>query len=56
MAAAVSARTVRGWANGRYDVPLGTDVATAAPLAVASQCTHYGSDGGWARLRGAYKA
>lgn len=55
MAAVVSGRTVRGWSNGSYDVPLGTDLsvgAAGAPLAVASQCTHTGSDGGWARLRG----
>jgi len=52
MAAVVSGRSVRGWKNGKYDVPLGTDLSVGAPLAVASQCTHYGGDGGWARLRG----
>lgn len=52
MAAVVSGRTVRGWSNGSYDVPLGTDLSVGAPLAVASQCTHTGSDGGWARVRG----
>eukprot|EP00435_Cladocopium_sp_Y103_P073690 s7_g44.t1 len=52
MAAVVSGRSVRGWKNGKYDVALGTDLSASAPLAVASQCTHYGGDGGWARLRG----
>eukprot|EP00435_Cladocopium_sp_Y103_P074180 s7_g47.t1 len=52
MAAVMSGRTVRGWKTGSYDVALGTDLSAAAPLAVASQCTHYGGDGGWARLRG----
>eukprot|EP00435_Cladocopium_sp_Y103_P072727 s7_g41.t1 len=52
MAAVVSGRSVRGWKTGKYDVALGTDLSVGAPLAVASQCTHYGGDGGWARLRG----
>ena len=52
MATAVSNRKVRGWKQGSFDVPLGTDLSVGSPLAVASQCTHYGGDGGWARLRG----
>jgi len=52
MATAVSNRIVRGWKQGSFDVPLGTDLSVGSPLAVASQCTHYGGDGGWARLRG----
>eukprot|EP00438_Fugacium_kawagutii_P024984 Skav225726 [mRNA] locus=scaffold611:56057:56485:+ [translate_table: standard] len=51
MAAALSPRNVKGWDNGVYDVPLGHDLLVT-PLALASQSTHWGSDGGWARIRG----
>lgn len=53
MAAAVSGKNVRGWTNEIVDVPFGTDLSVGSPLVVASQCTHYGPDGGWARLQGA---
>ena len=52
MAAAVSGKNVRGWTNEIVDVPFGTDLSVGSPLVVASQCTHYGPDGGWARLQG----
>jgi len=52
MAAAVSGSTVRGWKNGSYKVYLPTTLPVSTPLALASQNTRRGGDGGWARLRG----
>jgi len=53
MAAAVSGSTVKGWQNGKYSVNLPTSLPVSTPLALASQNTRRGADGGWARLRGA---
>lgn len=52
MAAAVSGSTVKGWQNGKYTVNLPTSLPVSTPLALASQNTRRGADGGWARLRG----
>ena len=52
MAAAVSGTTVKGWSNGKYTVSLPTNLPVTTPLALASQNTRRGGDGGWARIRG----
>ena len=52
MAAALSGSMVRGWQNGKYKVSLPIDLSVTTPLALASQNTRRGGDGGWARVRG----
>ena len=55
MAAARSGSMVRGWQNGKYKVSLPIDLSVTTPLALASQNTRRGGDGGWARVRGMQK-
>lgn len=43
-----SSNNVRGWANGCFSTSFNS-AFSATPLAVASQMTRAGSDGGWAR-------
>lgn len=52
MVALKSARVVRGVDNGPKTLDLGTTLETGSPLAVASQSTRWGGDGGWARVVG----
>ena len=50
MTSVVSPRTVPGWNPAPKSVPLNANLGVSSPLAVASQMTRWGGDGGWARI------